>query len=159
MFAEKEGVGFHANNLLVTNAIARWFLVQCPLCNQFYSATGTTCQLGRKYTFFSHECWLYHNYFSITGFKSYLIQCDFFFLNMAHLSNSLDEQVGQNTQLVASESKSKKPWSVQVHLLYTVYARLPSLLNADNKTPQFLTQALWFFHNDNDPPQPQKISQ
>lgn len=49
----------NCSNLLVTNAIARWFLVQCLICNQFYSATGTTCQLGRKYTYFPHNHWLY----------------------------------------------------------------------------------------------------
>lgn len=90
----------NCSNLLVTNAIARWFLVQCLICNQFYSATGTTCQLGRKYTYFPHitigciasnivenseitrgtsRTPQSHSYFSITDFKSYLIQCDFFF--------------------------------------------------------------------------------
>lgn len=118
----------NCSNLLVTNAIARWFLVQCLICNQFYSATGTTCQLGRKYTYFPHitigciasnivenseitrgtsRTPQSHSYFSITDFKSYLIQCDFFFLNMAHLSNSLDEQVGQNTQLVDQDQSPK----------------------------------------------------
>lgn len=47
-----------------------------------------------------------HSYFSITDFKSYLIQC-VLKKNMVHLSNSLDEQVGQNTQLVDQDQSPK----------------------------------------------------
>lgn len=61
----------NCSNVLVTNAIARWFLVQCPLCNQFYSATGTTCQLGRKYTFFPQDHWLYHVQYGGKTLKSH----------------------------------------------------------------------------------------
>lgn len=119
----------NCSNLLVTNAIVRWFLVQCLICNQFYSATGTTCQLGRKYTYFPHNHWLYrvqycgklwnHTRNLKNPTKSFLLLNHwfqvlfntvwffFFFLNMAHLSNSLDEQVGQNTQLVDQDQSPK----------------------------------------------------